>query len=148
MAAVRIKVALFIFGSLAVSAWSAESIAGVVKTVQGRAVVRRGAEVIPLKEGTHLLVNDILNTSADGALGVIFQDGTRISIGAGAELTIDRFVYEPADGKFALALRLARGVLTYISGKIAQFSPESVSVQTPVGMVGLRGTHFAVSIEN
>jgi len=142
------KVALFIFGSLAVSAWGAESIAGVVKAAQGSSVVRRGTETIPIREGMHLLVNDILNTSADGRLGVIFQDGTRISVGPGAELTIDRFVYEPADGKFALALRLARGVLTYISGKIAQFSPESVSVETPVGMVGLRGTHFAVSIEN
>ena len=110
-------------------------------------MVHRGAETLPIREGMHLLVNDVLQTSADGRLGVIFQDGTRISVGPGAEVRIDRFLYEPADGKFALLLRLARGVLTYVSGKIAQFSPESVSVQTPVGVVGLRGTHFAVSIE-
>ena len=95
----------------------------------------------------HLLVDDLLQTSADGRLGVIFQDGTRISVGPGTELKIDRFVYEPVNGKFGLLLRLARGVLTYVSGKIAKFSPESVGVQTPVGIVGLRGTHFAVSIE-
>ncbi|SPE29144.1 conserved hypothetical protein [Candidatus Sulfopaludibacter sp. SbA6] len=95
----------------------------------------------------HLLLNDILQTSADGLLGVILQDGTRISIGPNTELKIDRFLYEPAEGKFGLLLRLGRGVLAYISGKIAQFSPDSVTVETPVGVLGLRGTHFAVSIE-
>lgn len=145
--AVRMSAAFLVFGSLAFSAWGADAIAGSVKTAQGSSVVHRGAETLPIREGMHLLVNDVLQTSADGRLGVIFQDGTRISVGPGAEVRIDRFLYEPADGKFALLLRLARGVLTYVSGKIAQFSPESVSVQTPVGVVGLRGTHFAVSIE-
>ena len=148
MAAVRVNVAFFIWGSLAVPAWGAESIAGCVKVAKGNSVVHRGTEILPIREGMHLLVNDVLQTSADGRLGVIFQDGTRVSLGPSTELTIDRFVYEPADGKFGLVLRLARGVLTYISGKIAQFSPESVSVETPVSMVGLRGTHFAISIDN
>jgi hypothetical protein len=144
---VRMSVVFLIFVTIGVSAWGAEPIAGSVKTAQGSSVVHRGTETLPAREGMHLLVDDVLQTSADGRLGVIFQDGTRISLGPNTELKIDRFVYEPADGKFALLLRLARGVLTYVSGKIAKFSPQSVSVQTPVGIVGLRGTHFAVSIE-
>ncbi len=95
----------------------------------------------------HLLLNDVLQTSADGRLGAILQDGTRISLGPNTEMKIDRFVYQPVDGKFGLLLRLSRGLLAYISGGIARFSPESVSVETPVGVLGLRGTHFAVSIE-
>ncbi|MBZ5626598.1 MAG: FecR domain-containing protein [Acidobacteriia bacterium] len=118
-----------------------------MKTARGGAVVRRGAATIPVSEGMHLLLNDVLQTSGDGQLGVILQDGTRIALGPNTELTIDRFVYEPVDGKFGLVLRLARGVLAYVSGRIARFSPESVSVETPVGVIGLRGTHFAVSIE-
>jgi hypothetical protein len=143
----RMSAAFLIFVIIGVPAWGAESIAGSVKKAQGGSVVHRGAETLPAREGMHLLVDDVLQTSADGRLGVIFQDGTRISLGPNTELKIDRFVYEPADGKFALLLRLARGVLTYVSGKIAKFSPQSVGVQTPVGIVGLRGTHFAVSIE-
>jgi len=145
--AVRMSVAFLIIGTFGVTAWGAEAIAGSVKTALGASVVRRGAETLPIHEGMHLLVDDILQTSADGRLGVIFQDGTRISVGPGTEVKIDRFLYEPAVGRFALLLRLARGVLTYVSGKIAKFSPQSVSVQTPVGIVGLRGTHFAVSVE-
>jgi hypothetical protein len=75
------------------------------------------------------------------------EDGTRISLGPNTELKVDRFVYQPAQGKFGLLLRLGRGALAYISGRIAQFSPESVSVETPVAVIGLRGTSFAVSIE-
>jgi hypothetical protein len=125
----------------------AETVVGSVKAVQGGAVVRRGTESIPIREGMHLMLNDILQTSADGRLGVILQDGTRISLGPNTELKVDRFVYQPVEGKFGLVLQLGRGMLAYISGRIAHFSPESISVETPVGVLGLRGTHFAVSIE-
>jgi hypothetical protein len=42
---------------------------------------------------------------------------------------------------------MARGAMVYVSGKIAQFSPGSVSVETPVGVLGLRGTEFAVALD-
>jgi hypothetical protein len=132
---------------LTVAAGGAETVIGSVKTVQGGATVGRGPDTIRLHEGTHLLLYDTLQTAADGRLGVILQDGTRISLGPNTELKIDRFVYDPVDGKFGLLLRMGRGALAYVSGRIAQFSPESVSVETPVGVLGLRGTHFAVSLD-
>lgn len=139
--------AFLVLVCLTVSAQGAESIVGSVKTARGGVAVRRGAATIPAREGMHLFVNDVLQTSGDGQMGAILQDGTRIGLGPNSELTIDRFVYEPADGKFGLLLGLARGVLAYVSGKIARFAPESVGVETPVGVIGLRGTHFAVTIE-
>jgi hypothetical protein len=99
------------------------------------------------RDGMHLLVDDVLETSADGRLGAILQDGTRIGLGPNTELKIDSFVYEPADQKFGLLLRLARGVVAYISGRIAKLAPRAVTIETPVGVIGLRGTHLAVSIE-
>jgi hypothetical protein len=95
----------------------------------------------------HILLNDTVQTPADGSMAMIMQDGSRISVGPNTELRVDRFVYEPVEGAFGLVLRLGRGVMAYISGKIAQFSPGSVSVETPVGVLGLRGTHFAVSLD-
>jgi len=126
---------------------AADTMVGSVKTLQGGAVVRRGNDRIPLQQGTHILLNDVLETAADGRLGIILQDGTRLSLGPNAELRMDRFIYQPVEGKFGLLLRLGRGALAYISGKIAQFSPESVRVETPVGVLGLRGTHFAISLD-
>jgi hypothetical protein len=128
--------------------WGAEAVVGSVKSAQGRVVVLRGAETIAVHDGTHLLLNDVLRTGPDARLGAILQDGTRVSLGPNSELKIDRFVYEPADGKFGLLLQLARGAMAYVSGRIAQFSPQSVSVETPVGVLGLRGTHCAISLDN
>jgi len=125
----------------------AEPVVGSVKTALGGITVRRGAETIPVREGMHLFVNDVLRTSSDGRLGVILQDGTRVSLGPDTELRIDSFVYEPVNGRFGLVLRMARGVIAYVSGKIGQFSPASVRVETPVAVVGLRGTQFAIVLE-
>jgi hypothetical protein len=142
----RVRATLLVLVYLASSAWSAESIAGSVKTVQGGAVVRRGQQTIPATVGMHLQVNDVLQTSADGSLGAILQDGTGIGLGPNTELKIDSFIYEPAAGKLGLILRLARGVMAYFSGRIAKLAPGAVTVETPVGVMGLRGTHMAVSI--
>ena len=141
-----VSLVILILGRLSLPAWGAESIVGSVKTAQGGAVVRRGTQTIPAREGMHLLVNDILQTSA-GRLGAILQDGTGIGLGPNTELKIDNFLYEPADGKFGLLLRLARGVMAYFSGRIARLAPGSVTVETPVGVIGLRGTQVAVTIE-
>ena len=138
---------ILILGCLSLPASGAESIVGSIKTAQGGAVVLRGTQTIPAREGMHLLVNDILQTSADGRLGAILQDGTGIGLGPNTELKIDTFLYEPADGKLGLLLRLARGVMAYFSGRIAHLAPGSVTVETPVGVIGLRGTQMAVTIE-
>ncbi len=79
-------------------------------------------------------------------MGVILQDGTRVSLGPNTSLEIDRFAYEPVEGRFALLLRLTKGVMAFISGKISQFSPGSVQIETPVGVVGLRGTELGISL--
>lgn len=125
----------------------AEDIVGCVKTVQGGAVIRRGTDTIPATLGLRLLANDVLQTAGDGRLGVILQDGTGIGLGPNTELKIDSFVYDPSAGKLGLLLRMARGVMAYFSGKIAQLAPGSVSVETPVAVIGLRGTHLAVSVD-
>ncbi len=142
------KAAVFlVLAALALPAFGAETVVGSVKTVQGTAAVQRGPNTVPIHAGMHLLLNDILRTAADGSLGAILQDGTRISLGPNTELKVDRFVYQPVAGKFGLLLRLSRGMMAYVSGRIAEFSPESVGVETPVAVLGLRGTHFAVSLD-
>ncbi len=124
-----------------------ESIAGSVKMVVGTVTVLRNGATLTATEGLHLLVSDTLRTSADSRLALILQDGTRISLGANTELSLKDFVYQPSDGKVALVLHLARGMMAYVSGKIASFMPQAVKVETPVGTIGLRGTEFAVSLE-
>jgi hypothetical protein len=141
-----VREALLILVGLAVPCRGADEMIGSIKTATGSAVVVRSGQTIPATDGMHLLLHDVLRTSADGRLGAILQDGTGIGLGPGTELNIDTFLYEPTNGKLRVVLRLFRGVLAYFSGRIAKLSPGSVTVETPVGVIGLRGTHLAVSI--
>src|SRR6516165_1899754 len=43
-------------------------------------------------------------------------------------------------------LKMVRGVAAYVSGKIAQLSPDAVRVETPVATVGVRGTRFVAKV--
>jgi hypothetical protein len=130
----------------AIGARAADTVAGSVKAVQGSCSVQRGTEAIPATEGMHLQEQDALITGPDSHIAVILRDGTRLSIGPSSKLNIVQFVYNPGEKKFGLLLDLGRGVLAYVSGKIASFSPEAVRVQTPVGSIGLRGTKFVVGL--
>jgi len=41
-----------------------------------------------------------------------------------------------------------RGTAVVVSGQIAKRSPEAMKVKTPTSILGVRGTTFAVKVEN
>src|SRR5262249_53755826 len=120
---------------------------GIVKVAEGTAEVQRGDQTLPASPGLTLLEGDVLRTGADGRLGVVLRDDTRVSLGPETEIRIDRFLFAPAQGQLALVLKMARGVAAYVSGRIAKLSPDAVRVETPVAIVGVRGTEFAAKVE-
>jgi hypothetical protein len=120
---------------------------GLLKVVAGTAVVLRGDQTLPARAGLVLFEGDVLRTGADGRLGVVLRDDTRLSLGPETEIRIDRFVFAPAKGQLALVLKMARGIAAYVSGKIAKLSPDAVRVETPVAIIGVRGTRFVGKVE-
>jgi hypothetical protein len=129
------------------AAEAAPTSVGLVKLAEGTAVVQRGDQTLPARPGLSLLEGDMLRTGADGRLGVILRDDTRVSLGPETEVRIDRFLFAPSQGQLALVLKMLRGAAAYVSGKIAKLSPDAVRVETPVAIVGVRGTRFAVKVE-
>ena len=120
--------------------------AGRVKVSSGAAfVVRDGAE-IPAQVGQIVLEADRLRTGADGKIGVTLNDDTRLSLGPNSELNLERFTYAPAETGFALVLRFVKGAATYVSGRIAKLAPDSIRLETPAAIIGVRGTTLAVSV--
>ena len=88
-----------------------------------------------------------LRTGADGALGITLKDDTRVSLGPNSEVRVDRFLYAPAEGSLGLVLNFVRGVAAYVSGHIAKLAPESIRLETPAAIIGVRGTTLAVRVE-
>ena len=121
---------------------------GYVKTVQGEAFVMRSAERIAAEPGTAVYRSDVLETGADGALGLTLKDSTRLSMGASTELTLSRFEFVPSQNRLGFVARITRGTLLYVSGVIAKLSADAVSVETPVATIAVRGTRFLVKVED
>jgi hypothetical protein len=119
---------------------------GLVKTASGAAFILRNGQRTAAVPGSGLVQGDVLSTGANGALGVILRDDTLLSMGPSSETRIDQFAFEPAEQKLGMVLRVTRGLIAYISGKISKLAPGAVRIDTPVATLGIRGTHLVVRI--
>lgn len=139
-------VVLVLAGSAPV--WGQEAAAvGRIKVVSGSAFIVRQSATIPAELGQMVFETDGLRTGADGRIGVTLKDDTRVSLGPNSEARIDRFVYAPADGRLGFVFNIVRGVAAYVSGQIAKLAPDSIRLETPAAIVGVRGTSLAVRVE-
>lgn len=140
---------LFLIGALLLGAeaWAADAPIGYVKNVSGEASVTTAGKRIKAIIGSEIHQGSVLQTGAKSSMGITFKDETVMSFGPGTTLTVDEYLYAPAQGKLKLASRLSKGSLNYLSGVIAKLQPDAVSVSTPSGTIGVRGTHFVVKVE-
>ena len=132
---------------LSTGAWSDEKAIGFVKNIAGEASVSTGSNVQKAEVGTPIYQGSILRTGSKSSMGITFKDETVMSFGPDTELSVDEYLYAPAQGKLKLGSKLTKGSLNYVSGVIAKLQPDAVSVKTPTGMIGVRGTQFVVKIE-
>jgi hypothetical protein len=124
------------------------SAAGQIKIVSGPAFIMRGGTLIRAEVGQVVFQADSLQTGAKGRIGVTLKDDTRVSLGPNSEVRLERFVYAPADGGLAIVLKFVRGVAAYVSGRVAKLAPDSIRLETPAAIVGVRGTSLAIRIQS
>ena len=123
------------------------SAAGRIKVVSGAAFIVRDSGLIAAQAGQVVFEADGLRTGVDGHMGVTLKDDTRVSLGPSSEIRVEHFVYAPASDSLGLVLKIVRGAVAYVSGQIAKLSPDSVRLETPAAIVGVRGTSLAISVE-
>jgi len=121
--------------------------AGRVKAAVGAASIVRNGQAVPAAVGEVVYASDVLRTGRDGQLAVMLKDESRLSIGPDSELALATFAYAPAENQLALVVRLTRGALAFVSGRIAKLMPESVRLETPTSVIGVRGTHALVKVD-
>jgi hypothetical protein len=120
---------------------------GYVKTVTGDAFVVTTGQVTKAAPGTPVMQGSTLRTGANSTLGLTFRDNTIMSFGPQTEMVVDQYLYAPAKGELGLSTRLLKGSMNYVSGMLSKLKPDAVSVQTPTSVIGIRGTHFVVKVE-
>jgi hypothetical protein len=120
--------------------------AGRIRISSGSAFIVRAGKLVPAQAGQTVYEADSLRTGADGRLGITLKDETRVSLGPASEVRLDRFAFALAEGQFGFALRIVRGVVAYVSGRIAKIAPDSIRLETPAAIVGVRGTTLALRV--
>ena len=119
----------------------------ILKNVSGSVTLVRNGIGLAGANGMHLVETDRVVTGADSAGGIVFRDGTLLTVGPSSEVDIRSYAFEPRDSRYAFSVYLAKGTAIYSSGKIGKLAPEAVSVSTPRATVGVRGTRFIVTAE-
>lgn len=120
--------------------------AGRIKVASGEAFIVRAGGVLPASTGQLVFQADSLKTGTDGRVGITLKDDTRVSIGPSSEVRLDSFLYTPSEGQLGLALKFIRGVAVYVSGRIAKLAPDSVRLETPAAILGVRGTTLTIRV--
>lgn len=126
---------------------SAQETIGVVRNSGGVATVNRSGQAIPAATGMKLHEGDTLETGLDGSMGIVFRDNSTLSLGPESSLVIRSFLFSPAEGKLGIWVRISRGTMAYLSGLIGKLAPASARFETPVATIGIRGTRFAVKVD-
>lgn len=126
---------------------AAQQAVGSIKVATGGTFIVRGGHEVNATAGQAVYQDDALRTAADGRLGVTLKDGTRLSLAGGTEVHLSAFAYAPAEGRLGLVMRIVRGAAAYISGRIADLAPASVKIETPTSVIGVRGTHLLIAVD-
>ena len=147
MTLVRWSVGVLGFVVASVTPVLAQAPAGRVKVVSGPAFIVRGGSTIAAEPGQAIYQADALRTGANGSIGITLKDDTRVSLGPSSEVRVDRFLFAPGEGSIGMVLKFMRGVAAYVSGRMAKLAPDSVRLETPAAIVGVRGTTIAIRVE-
>ena len=125
---------------------AADGAIGIVKTVTGACRIVRADRQETALVGDALYRQDVIETGADGALGLTLKDSSMLSLGANSRFELAAFEFEPHARKLSLISRLMQGTLSFITGEICKLAPDRVRVETPTAMIGVRGTRFVVRV--
>ena len=89
--------------------------------------------------GADVNFGDRVATAAASRLEVSLLDRSLLTVGAHAQLEIDRFVYDPERGVAGVAVSVLRGAFRFASDTRGA-QPEPIAFRTPGSVIGIRGT--------
>ena len=121
---------------------------GEVALHKGNAVIDRkdGDQGVEVKKDLDVFSYDTVKTG-NGKVGIVFIDDTKVDITEHSKLLIDEFVYDPNTKTGSLSLKATLGTVRYASGQIAKNSKQNVKITTPTATIAVRGTDFAMTID-
>lgn len=90
-----------------------------------------------LRIGIDVQANELITTKANDRAHLVFLDGSSLTVGPNAQLTIDKFVFDPDTKKGELVINASKGVFRLVGGKISKTT--AININTPSSTIGIRG---------
>jgi hypothetical protein len=124
-------------------------VAGMVKTYQPIATVIRPGDTAEqsVAIGAKLYVGDIVITHSDATVGIIFLDGSVLSLGPDSQIEISDFMFKPEEKQVSFISKVSQGTVAFTSGAIGRIAPESVKFITPESTLTLHGTKVLIEVK-
>ncbi|MBM3564751.1 MAG: FecR domain-containing protein, partial [Alphaproteobacteria bacterium] len=119
---------------------------GLVDGVAGEVFFGRadGTRLTPEKD-TPLFAGDVIETGA-GRAALALVDGTRLSLGEGTHVNIERVLYDPAGRKGEIAVSVEQGSVAFVAGDVARGGLDALTFHTPTAVVGAHDAAGAIRI--
>ncbi len=126
---------------------SANDVAGKTILAKGSvlAIDQSSQEQRKLKRRSEIFSVDNISTGQKSKAQFSMSDGGLITLKENTEILISNYEFNPEAGEASATLEVVSGGLRSISGLIKK-SGGDYQVKTPVGSIGIRGTHFAVEV--
>jgi hypothetical protein len=121
---------------------------GQIKVAKGQVSIERNGQSLPGDVGARLQPSDVVKTGADGSVGITMSDDTLLSAGPNSVLSLDRYTFDSTTNQGQFEASLKKGSLSVISGRMVKQSPDAMKVRMPASTLGVRGTEFAISVND
>ena len=97
-----------------------------------------------LQRGDDVHQDETIEVGLDGSSELKLNDDTKLALGPGSNLTLDKFVYDPDKAKGSIVVNLIKGAFRFMTG-VAE-KPTYV-IKTPAAAITVRGTIFDVFVQ-
>ena len=112
----------------------AAKIIGHVQTAIGSGTLTRACGiVVEAKVGDPVCQGDVIETAADGRIGLRFVDGTAFNLSPGARMVLDEFVCDSNGTSHSALFGVTHGSFDFIVGQVAKTG--CLRIDTPVGSI-------------
>jgi hypothetical protein len=120
---------------------------GLVKTYSPAATVIRQGNEFNIEMGSKIFEGDTITTESDGTVGIVFSDGSVLTLGPNGKVIVDTFMFNLAENKFSFLSQVLKGTVVFLSGAIGKISPGFIQFKTPDTTLGLRGTKIVIEVD-
>jgi len=128
-------------------AWAQANSAGQVIVASGTFTeIKANQTTNKLQRGDYFYSGDTLVTGANTNAQVRFTDGTVVALYPNSRLRVDDYSYQKSSSDKSV-VTLVQGGFRALTGLISKSNPDAYKVQTPVAVIGVRGTSYGAVLQ-